>query len=201
MALWSTKASPDDIVCAMASVKGILIRAMSDFLRSNYGADNVTAATNALPPEEGALLQRRFLDGSMYPFETMVALRRVMRQVAAQHKDAPALLGAYLAESVFSGAFKPLLAGDPVTMVGKVSWIKNFFYDDYDIVEAAMTGPSACRLVYHYEEGLRPTRAVCLSLGRFWARTLELSGAGSVATTHGTCLCEGGDRCEFAFTW
>jgi hypothetical protein len=137
----------------------------------------------------------------MYPYETMVALRRVMRQLAVQHKDAPAELGAYLAEFVFSGAFKPLLASDPVTMVGKVTWVKNFFYDDYDIVEAAMTGPASCRLVYHYQAGLRPTRAVCVSLGRFWGRTLELSGADRVAITHGTCICEGADRCEFAFTW
>lgn len=185
----------------MASVKGILIRAMNEFLRKNYGEEKVTAATNTLPPEERALLQRRFLDGSMYPYETMVALRRVMREVAAQDKNAAANLGAFFAESVFSGAFKPLLASDPVTMVGKVTWVKNFFYDDYDIVEAAMTGPSACRLVYHYQEGLRPTRAVCRSLARFWARTFELSGAGPVAITHGTCICEGADRCEFSFTW
>src|SRR5687768_11894177 len=105
----------------MASVKGILISSMNAFLKQTYGADAVEAGMKTLPPDEIALLQRRFLDGSMYPYETMIALRHLMRYLAIRQQqpggDPAADLGAFLAESVFTGAFKPLLAKDPVTMV------------------------------------------------------------------------------------
>ena len=185
----------------MASVKGVLITAMKAFLTKHYGADAVEAAAQSLSPEDSALLQKRFLDGSMYPYETMVALRRLMRLVVTTQPNAASDLGGFLAEYIFTGVYKPLLATDPAAMVSKIPWVKEFFYNDYDKVEASMTGPSACRLVYQYQEGLRPTRAVCLSLGSFWSRALELSGAGRVTTTHSACICEGADRCEFALTW
>jgi hypothetical protein len=169
--------------------------------RSNTGAGAVESAATALSKEDRALLQKRFLDGSMYPYETMIALRRLMRLLAAKQPNAASDLGGFLAEFIFTGVYKPLLAHDPATMVSKIPWVKDFFFNDYDRVEASMTGASACRLVYCYESGVRPTRGSCLSLGAFWARTLELAGAAKVATTHSACICQGADRCEFTLTW
>jgi hypothetical protein len=185
----------------MASVKGVLISAMKSFLEQQYGADAVAAATNELPPEEIALIQKRCLDASMYPYEMMTAHRHVMRLVAAKQANAAADVGAFIADYVFKGVYKPLLAKDPAAMVSKIPWVKDFFYGDYEKVEASMTGPSACLLIYRYEKGVRQSRAACQSLGSFWARTLELAGAGKVAVTHGTCVRDGANRCEFALTW
>ena len=67
----------------MASVKGVLVSAMASYLAQEYGADAVAAATKELSDEDRALLQKRFLDASMYPYETMVALRHLMRDRVA----------------------------------------------------------------------------------------------------------------------
>ena len=188
----------------MAKVKGVLVTAMRAYLIHHYGGPAVEDAIHELSPEDSALLQRRFLDGSMYPTETMVALRRAMRILVLANKDgpgAPSEVGNYIAEHVFKGPFKPILANDPVTMVQKITWVKNFFYEDYDRTEATLLGNNSCRIVYQYENGIRPARSVCLTLGSFWARTLELTGAPAVAINHAVCICDGADRCEFTLSW
>jgi hypothetical protein len=185
----------------VASVKGVLISSMKAFLERQYGADAVAAATNELPPEEIALIQKRCLDATMYPYEMMIAHRHLMRLVAAKQPNTAADFGLFLAEYVFKGVYKPLLAKDPATMVAKIPWVKDFFYGDYEHVEVSMTGPSSCLLIYRYEEGVRQSRAACQSVGSFWARTLELAGAGKVAVTHGTCVRDGANRCEYVLKW
>ena len=186
----------------MAEVKGILVSAMKTYLTKQYGVDAVDSAIARLAPEDRALVEdRRFLDGSSYPYETMVALRRVMRQLVTTQQDAPRDVGAFIAEYVFTGPYKPLLAKDPATMVGKIPWVKDFFYKDLETVESVMTGDRSCRVTYRFGESIRPARAACASMAGFWARTLELSGASTVAATHGVCICDGADRCEFAYSW
>jgi hypothetical protein len=174
---------------------------MKSFLEQQYGADAVAAATNQLPPEEIALIQKRCLDATMYPYEMMIAHRHLMRLLASKNANAGSDFGVFLADYVFKGVYKPLLAKDPSTMVSKIPWVKDFFYGDFENVDASMTGPSACLLTYRYEPGVRQSRAGCQGLGSFWAHTLELAGAGKVTVTHGTCVRDGADRCEFALTW
>ena len=185
----------------MASVKGVLVSAMKSFLEQHYGQEAVATAMSELPAAEAALVDKRFLDGSMYPYDTMVAMRHLMRQLSTKNPNAARDLGAYLAEFIFTGVYKPLLTKDPAAMVAKIPWVKDFFYNDTEKVEVTMTGPSSCRLVYRYEEVVRVTRAGCQSLGSFWARTLELTGAKHVSVTHSACVREGADRCEFALAW
>lgn len=185
----------------MAQVRGILVNAMKTYLNKTYGAAAVEKAGAALTPEEQAMIGRKCLDASFYPYETMIALRHLMRGLAAGHANAADDLGAYLADYVFTGVYRKLLAGDAPSMVGKIGWVKDFFYKDLEKVEATMTGAGSCRLTYRYEPGVRVARAVCRSLGSFWARTLELAGGRKVAVTHGVCVCDGADRCEFALSW
>ena len=64
-----------------------------------------------------------------------------------------------------------------------------------------LTGERSCRVTYRFGNSIRPARAACLSTAGFWARTLELSGAQKVTATHGACICEGADRCEYAYQW
>jgi hypothetical protein len=184
-----------------AEVRGILVSSMKAYLNKTYGTDSIERGLTSLSPEEQSLIQRRFLDASFYPYETMVALRHLMRALATGHKGAADELGTFLADSVFTGVYKPLLAKDAQAMVAKIPWVKDFFYRDFEKVEASMTGPSSCLLIYRYEEELRPARAVCRSLGNFWARTLQLAGGTKVTFSHDVCICDGADHCEFSFRW
>lgn len=189
----------------MAEVRGILVNAMKAFLKDTYGAEEVEKSLSVLPPEEAALIRRKCLDASFYPFETMVALRHAMRALAAENPKGAATLpeecGTFLADSVFKGLYKAFLTKDAPSMVAKVTWVKDFFYKDLEQVTAEMTGPSSCRLTYRYEPGVRHGRAVCKSLGAFWSHALELAGGKKVAMAHGVCISDGADRCEFALSW
>jgi hypothetical protein len=184
----------------MAEVKGVVVNAMLAFLNETYSREAVDKAVTVLSPEDASLLRRRFLASSEYPYDTMVALRRLMRSLTKRPGDAEAV-GAYIATYVFTGPYKPLLAKSPEEMVQKISSIKDFFYRDARAIEGRMTGPSSCVVTYLYEPGVRPTRAVCLSNIGFWGRVLELSRGQKVTSTHATCVCEGADRCEFSFSW
>lgn len=185
----------------MAEVKGVLVNAMRAFLRERYGNDAVQRAAGTLAPDDAALIQRKFLDSSFYPYATMVALRRLTRAVAPDARSTPDELGAFIAEYVFKGVYKPLLPASPVAMVEKMSWVKDFFYRDTDKIEAHMTGGSSCVVTYQYEEGIRPTHAVCKSTAGFWGRTLELAGATKVRREHPACIADGAERCQFTFSW
>ena len=189
----------------MAEVRGILVNAMKAFLKDTYGAEAVEKSLSASPPEEAALIRRKCLDASFYPFEIMIALRRQMRVLAANSPAGAATLpeqcGAFLADHVFRGVYKAFMANDAEAMVAKVPWVKDFFYKDLEQVTAEMTGPSSCRLTYRYEPGVRHGRAVCKSLGAFWSHALELAGGKKVATSHGVCISDGADRCEFELRW
>ena len=178
---------------------------MKAFLNKTYGVDAVEKSLSALPPEESALIKKKFLDASFYPFETMIALRHQMRALVAQYPKGAATLpeecGAFLADFVFKGAYKAFMTNDAPSMVAKVPWVKDFFYKDLEQVTADMTGSSSCRLTYRYDPGMRHGRAVCKSLGAFWSHALEIAGGKKVALTHSICIANGADRCEFSLSW
>lgn len=184
----------------MAEVKGVVVNAMLAFLSETYTQEAVDKAVPMLSAEDSALVRRRFLSSSVYPYETMVALRRLMRSLTSRPEDAEAV-GAYAATYVFTGPYRPLLAKSPAEMVQKISSINDFFYHDAQVIDGRMTGPSSCVVTYRYNPHVRTTRAVCVSNATFWGRALELSGGRKVASTHETCVSDGADHCAFSFSW
>jgi len=185
----------------MAEVKGILVTAMRAFLLDRYGKAAYDQALASLNPNDVAFIKKTFLDSSFYPYATMTALAALTHALNPIRKTSGQELGTFLAESIFKGPYKPLLAKDVALMVPKIAFIKDFFYRDANNVESSMTGDKACSVIYRYENGVRPTRGVCRSLGAFWGRTLELAGGVKVAGTHTTCIAEGRDRCDFRYAW
>ena len=185
----------------MADIKGVLVSGMRAFVLERYGKAAVDQAVAKLDPNEAALVKRTFLDGSFYPYSTVTAMADLIQSLAPIRRTHGQELGNWLAEYVFKGPYKPLLTRDVPRMVEKIAWIKDFFYRDANNVESAMTGASSCKVVYRYQNGVRPTRGVCRSLGAFWGHTIELSGGMKVAATHPTCVAEAGDHCEFMYSW
>ena len=185
----------------MADVKGVLLTGMKAFLLDRYGKDAVEKAVDTLKPTDAVLVKKTFLDGSFYPFATMTAIAGVAHALSPIRKTTGQELGTFLAEYVFKGPYKPLLAKDVVPMVQKIGYIKDFFYRDANMVESSMTGDASCLVVYRYAPGIRPTRGLCRSLGAFWGHALELAGGAKVAATHPTCIAEGRERCDFVYSW
>lgn len=185
----------------MAEVKGVLVTGMRAFLLDRYGRNALDQALGTLDAKEAGLVKRTFLDGSFYPYETMAAMAGVTHALNPIRKTTGYELGAYLAEYVFKGPYKPLLAREVVPMVEKIGWIKDFFYRDTNDVESKMTGERCCVVVYRYAHGIKPTKGLCRSLTAFWGRALELAGGVKVTATHPACIAEGRDRCDFAYSW
>lgn len=185
----------------MAEVKGVILNAQSLFLKTCYSDAELQQATAALAPDDAALLKPRYLDAGWYPYQSLVALRRLMRALPQRPGSGPADVGAFIAEHAYTGVYQGLLAKDPAKLVGNMAWLHNLVYRDMNALDARITGDGSCAMVYRYESGVRPTRAVCQSLIGFWGKVLELATGAKASGAHPACVCEGAERCEFTFAW
>jgi hypothetical protein len=186
----------------MAEIKGIQLKATLVFLKQRFGEAAVEAAIEALSPEDRALLPAVLLDSNWYPFDAWRPVSRVSRAVAGEPSPDLAIeTGKFIAQYVFTGAYKSLLVNNPIKQVEKFSWINEFFYRNVRRIETQILGDSSCLLRYRYEQSIKPARGTCIGIIGFWVRTLELSGASNVKSTHSKCLVDGKDCCEYLFEW
>ena len=186
----------------MAEIKGILLNAWVKFVNDRYGEEAVARCFENLSAEERRLVPSTFLDASWYPYESLHAFARVIRPLVTRSDSNFAEdIGRYMAQHSFTGAYRSLLAHDPIKQVGKFSSIAEFFFRGVYKLETEITGPTSCVARYRYEPGAKPTRGICTSLGGFWSRSLEMAGASKVAAAHPRCLNAGGDCCEFLLEW
>ena len=186
----------------MAEIKGVLLNAWMELLKKRYGEQAVSQAFNAASRNNPSMLSSFFLPTNWYPYSTLDGLRQVTRALATP--TAPILsveVGRYMAEYVFTGVYRSLLAKDPIKQLEKFLSIKEFFFQDTHELETEMTGESRCLVRYRYKPGTKPTRAICESLGGFWSKALDLAGASNTQFTHPNCLLNGGPCCEFALEW
>ena len=186
----------------MAEIKGILLNAWSKFLKDKYGEEAVAKAAAGLSPEERRLVPAMFLDASWYPFDSLHALRKLTKPLVTRTDgDITVEIGRSMAQTAFTGPYKALLAHDPIKQVQKFTSIGEFFFREARKLETEITGPASCLVLYRYEAGAKPTKAICISMGGFWSRSIELSGASRVKTAHPKCFAAGADCCEFVFDW
>lgn len=186
----------------MAEIKGILLTAWMDFLKTRYSSEVVAKAINTLDSENLLLVSAPFLSSSFYPYTSLYALRKLTRSLATSaDKNLSVEIGRVMAEHVFTGAYRSLVAKDPVQQVEKISWVKDFFFKDSLILETELMSESRCLVRYRYDSGASPTSAICESLKGFWSKTLELSGASNLTSTHPKCAVNGASCCEFLFDW
>jgi hypothetical protein len=186
----------------MAEIKGVLLTAWVGLLKNRYGEQAVTEAIQALEPEDRLLLSKSFLPSSWYPYSTLHALRKMTRLLATPgDQNLSVEIGRYQAEFVFTGVYRSFLVKDPLKQVEKFSWIKEFFFKDARTLETEILSDRRCLVRYTYAPEAKPTRAICESLGAFWSKTLELSGADKIKLTHIKCVASGADCCEFIFEW
>lgn len=186
----------------MAEIKGILLNAWMIFLKQRFGEQAIFEQLQQLDEPDRLLLSSPFLASSWYPYNTLHSFRRLTRPLAtAADRNLSMEIGRYLAEYVFTGVYKSLLEKNPVKQVEKFSWIRQFFFQETRILETEIINPTRCLVRYRYENDATPTRAICESLNGFWSRTLELSGAQRIRSTHPKCVAKGADCCEFIFEW
>jgi len=184
-------------------VKGVQLNAVMGFLEERFGAEAVAKAIEGLSQEDRELLPKTILDSTWYPFDVWRPVRRISR-VLAPDSTGPDLaidMGRANADYAFAGVYRSLLTRDPVAIVKKFSWLHGLFFREAVTLRSEMTGPTSCRLRYHYTDSFGPARSNCLAILGFWMRTLELAGAANVTGEHTTCVREGGDCCEYSMSW
>ncbi len=186
----------------MAEIKGILLNAWMTFLNNRYGAQTIAQELNQLNEEDRLLLSSPFLASSWYPYSTLHSFRQLTQPLTTPaDQNLSFEIGSYLAEYVFTGVYKSLLDKEPLKQLEKFSWIRNFFFQETRILETEIINDCSCLVRYRYDKGATPTRAICESLSGFWSKTLELSGAAKVRSTHPKCVVKGATCCEFIFEW
>jgi hypothetical protein len=186
----------------MAEIKGVLLNAWVELLMKRYGESALAEAFAAVSRNDPTLRSSFFLPTNWYPYSALDGLRQVTRALATP--TAPVLsveVGRYMAEYVFTGVYHALLVKDPNKQLEKFPSIKEFFFHDTYDLEIEHGGDSRCLIRYRYEAGIRPTRAICESLGGFWSKALELAGAANTRFAHPNCVLSGGPCCEFTLEW
>ena len=186
----------------MAEIKGVLLSAWMTFLKTRYGEQAVAAALDTLDVDDQAKLAAPFLPSSWYSYDTLYTLRKLTKPLATRaDRNLSAEIGSFMAEHAFNGVYRSLLERDPVKQVKKFAWIGEFFFNEARKLETEITSDRSCVVRYRYEQGAAPTRAICASLGAFWSRTIELSGAAGIRAAHTKCVAAGDECCEFTFAW
>ena len=188
----------------MAEVKGVQLKGSLDFLRARFGEEAVNEAMSKLPAEDRVLLPAVMLDSNWYPYDVWRAVRHLSALLIPKGEsgtDFPYQLGRHMARYAFTGVYETFLEYSPAKQVAKFAWIKDFFSKDARRVEAQMLDDHSCQVRYIYEAGAVPTRSTCLSNMGFWDETLEMAGAEKVTSEHRNCVLDGGESCDFHFTW
>lgn len=186
----------------MGEIKGILLNAWLKFVNDRYGEEAVAKSLNTLSQEDRRLVPGKFLDASWYPYDALHALGRLTRPlITRSDHDIAGEVGRFMAQHAFTGAYRTLLAHDPIRQVEKFPSIGAFFFRETHKLETEITGPASCLVRYRYEAGVKPSRGTCVSLSGFWSRSIELAGASKVKAAHHKCLSSGAECCEFVFEW
>jgi hypothetical protein len=186
----------------MAEAKGIVLSAWLAYLHQRYGKEAVNKALEELSIEDRFQLTSPILSSSWYPYGLFFAFERLTVKLAnPSDKLLSFHIGEYTAEFVFNGVYRSVIAKDPIRTVEKFDWIKDFFYQDALILETEINSATECLVRYRYEAGAAGYRGRCEGLRGFWNKTLEMSGATAVHSTHQKCVKKNATYCEFHFQW
>ena len=187
----------------MADLKGVVLNAWFQFLKSRYGEDQVAGAINNLPPAKQRQLSAGFLDSSWYPFESQSSLATLTR-VLATSSDANISfeMGRFMADYAFERVYKQLLSRESNRLV-RNAWLEDSLFQGVRKMKSEMIAESTCLIRYYYEPGIKPTSGLCASTIGFCVRQAELAGGQDVKVVHppDKCAVTGNDCCEVVIEW
>src|SRR5581483_6509272 len=113
----------------MAEIKGVLLNAWVDLLKQRYGEQSVVRAFEVVSRDDPSLRSAFFLPTNWYPYSALDSLRHVTRALATPGAPTNAVeVGQHMAEYVFTGVYRALLAKDPVSQLEKFPKIREFFF-------------------------------------------------------------------------
>jgi hypothetical protein len=185
----------------MAKVKGSAIKATLGYLEKHAGRSGVRDILARMEPKEREVLQGAILVSNWYDFRLLARLMETAEgAVPVPPGSTTAIeMGRFSADYGLKTLYRVFIKlADPAFVIGKTAQIYATYYDSGNVTLLDL-GPRevSCRLV-GFEE---PNRSFCERILGFMERSIELSGAENVVSTHARCSAHGDESCEFKFTW
>jgi hypothetical protein len=187
----------------MAEVKGVILNAWIQFLKSRYGEERVARGLQDLARAQEHQIAGAFLDSSWYPWESQGPLARLTRTLATpEDRNISFELGRFMADYAFEKVYKALLSREP-DRLARNAWLEDSLFQGVRKGKSEMVGESSYLLRYTYEPGMKPTAGMCTSTIGFCFRQAELAGRTNVRVIHPEekCAAFGNDCCEIVIEW
>lgn len=187
----------------MAQVKGVLLNAWIQFLKSRFGDEKVVSTIQSLEPAQQRQASTRFLDSSWYEFELQGSLGALTRALATpSDRNISFELGRFMADYAFDRVYKGLVARESNRLV-RNAWLEDALFQGVRSMKSEMIAESTCLIRYYYEPSVKPVSGMCSSTIGFCVRQAELAGNDNVNVIHPQfkCAVHGNDCCEIIIKW
>jgi len=181
-------------------VKGIVLRARTEFIRKHFGEDDWRRVLEALKPQWRPLLEGDVLMSSWYPLSILIDLSETADRVLAKGDLALCrTIGRETARLALQGVHRSFAReGDPSFVIRVTPLLWSQYYDS-GRSETESTGPSSARTSFH--DFAEPHRAICLGILGWLEAANEIWGGRDVRVAEKKCRCWKDDRCEFEMQW
>ena len=187
----------------VAQIKGVLLNAWTQFLKSRYGAERFDEAVKNVAGADRIQFAAGFLDSSWYPFEAQRPLNELTRLLVTLEDGNVAFdLGRFMADYAFSKVYKNLLSKEGHKLVRNL-WLEDSFFQGLRKAESTMPSDNSCLLRYYYEPGMKPSAKLCATTIGFCVRQVEYAGGTDIKVVHppDKCAARGNDCCEVLIEW
>ena len=184
----------------MTQVKGTALQSSLRFVRERFGAAALEGILRALPSDERSLLGGTILVSSWYPLQALLSyMQEAERQLAAQEPELLFQMGKASCDHGVTGVYKIFFkVGSPEFVVSRAARVFSSYYDSGELrVVESRDGHAAVEIV-----AIQPAAPqLCARFYGWMHRTLELSGARNLRSSHSTCVHRGDAVCRFEGTW
>ena len=160
-------------------MKGTAVQSSLRYVQERFGEDALARVVEALPEEDRAAFGPSFLASAWYPMSAFLRfMQEAERQLGDQEPD----------------VFK---VGSPEFIVSRGARVFSSYYDTGELrVVESSSGRAVVEL--HSFDG---APQFCERMLGWMQRTLELSGARNLRSSHTTCVHRGDAICRFEGSW
>ncbi|MFH0990921.1 MAG: hypothetical protein V1799_12980 [bacterium] len=181
-------------------IKGHILNARKDFVRSNFGDAGWEKVVSAMPAKDQEVLKGVLLSSQWYLFEIGDRLDKAIVDVLGGGKKSFFEdLGAKSAQRSLSMEHKSFLSvGNPQAFMKKADMIYKFYYN-IGRREYKETGPTSGVMTTYDAETF--SVADCLTVIGWYRVALKMCGVKEVKIVEEECRATGGSCCRFRFEW
>lgn len=184
----------------MSSIRGLTFSGAVEYIRSNFGEENLQKVLNSLPEEERKTISGKFHIMEWYSLSIFVNfLSTADNMLGKGDHNICYLSGKASAEEGFGGIYKIFLEfGGPNLFLKKAALAWRALNDSgYLEVEVSKEGYARGKV----KEYINPHKCYCYFLVGYFEKVLELAGGKNVKVKESKCRLLGDDCCQYEGFW